>query len=68
MKYVIITGGVISGLGKGITASSIGLLLKLKGLNVTAVKIDPYLNELLKSYPNIASGRKNYSTSIKIGM
>jgi CTP synthase len=44
MKYIVITGGVISGLGKGITASSIGLLLKQQGLCVTAIKIDPYLN------------------------
>ena len=44
MKYIVITGGVISGLGKGITASSIGLLLKEKNYNVTAIKIDPYLN------------------------
>ena len=44
MKYIFVTGGVISGLGKGITASSIGRLLKSRGLNVTAVKIDPYLN------------------------
>ena len=44
MKYVIITGGVISGLGKGITASSIGLLLKKRGYSVTMIKIDPYLN------------------------
>ncbi|MCD6383236.1 MAG: CTP synthase (glutamine hydrolyzing) [Thermoplasmata archaeon] len=44
MKYVIVTGGVLSGLGKGITASSIGVLLKSAGLKVTAIKIDPYLN------------------------
>lgn len=44
MKYIIITGGVISGLGKGITASSIGLLFKNNGIHVTAIKIDPYLN------------------------
>ena len=44
MKYIVITGGVISGLGKGITASSIGLLLKNKGYSVTSIKIDPYLN------------------------
>ena len=42
MKYIVITGGVISGLGKGITASSIGLLLKNKGYSVTSIKIDPY--------------------------
>lgn len=44
MHYIVVTGGVISGLGKGITASSLGLLLKAYGLNVTAIKIDPYLN------------------------
>jgi CTP synthase len=44
MKYIFVTGGVISGLGKGITASSIGRLLKSRGLEVTAIKIDPYLN------------------------
>jgi len=44
MKYIFVTGGVLSGLGKGITASSIGRLLKSRGLNVTAIKIDPYLN------------------------
>ena len=44
MKYVVVSGGVLSGLGKGVTASSIGLLLKSAGLRVTAVKIDPYLN------------------------
>ncbi len=44
MKYVVVSGGVLSGLGKGVTASSIGVLLKSAGLNVTAIKIDPYLN------------------------
>ena len=44
MKYVFVTGGVVSGLGKGVTASSIGVLLKLAGLRVTSIKIDPYLN------------------------
>ena len=44
MKYVVVSGGVLSGLGKGVTASSIGVLLKSAGLRVTAVKIDPYLN------------------------
>jgi len=45
MRYIIVTGGVISGLGKGITASSIGLLLKQCGWSVTPIKIDPYLNQ-----------------------
>ncbi len=44
VKYIFVTGGVISGLGKGITASSIGRLLKARGYEVTAIKIDPYLN------------------------
>ncbi|MFJ1522102.1 CTP synthase [Spiroplasma sp. ald] len=43
-KYIFVTGGVVSGLGKGITASSIGVLLKASGLNVFMQKFDPYLN------------------------
>jgi len=44
VKYIFITGGVMSGLGKGITAASVGRILKSRGYRVTAVKIDPYLN------------------------
>ncbi len=44
MKYIIVTGGVMSGLGKGITAASTGRNLKNKGCRVTAIKIDPYIN------------------------
>ena len=44
MKYVVVTGGVMSGLGKGITAASIGRILINRGYHVTSVKIDPYLN------------------------
>lgn len=43
-KYVIVTGGVLSGLGKGVTTASLGLLLKASGYSVTAIKIDPYVN------------------------
>lgn len=43
-KFVVVTGGVISGIGKGITASSVGVLMKMLGLRPTAIKIDPYLN------------------------
>ena len=43
-KYIFIVGGVMSGVGKGITSSSIALLLKARGLTVTAIKIDPYIN------------------------
>ncbi len=44
MKFVVVTGGVISGLGKGITTSSLARILKSRGMAVTVVKIDPYLN------------------------
>ena len=44
MKYIFVTGGVVSGLGKGITAASLGRLLKQRGLRVTNQKLDPYLN------------------------
>jgi CTP synthase len=44
LKYIIVTGGVMSGLGKGITTASIGRILKNRGYEITAVKIDPYLN------------------------
>jgi len=44
MKFIIISGGVLSGLGKGITSASIGLLLKSRGIKVTAMKCDMYLN------------------------
>jgi CTP synthase len=43
-KFIFVTGGVLSGLGKGVVAASIGLLLKLRGLSVTLQKIDPYVN------------------------
>jgi len=44
VKYIFVTGGVVSSLGKGISASSLGLLLKLRGYNVTIQKFDPYIN------------------------
>ena len=43
-KYIFVTGGVVSGLGKGITAASLGRLLKTRGLKVAAQKLDPYIN------------------------
>lgn len=43
-KYIFVTGGVVSGLGKGITAASVGRLLKARGLKVAAQKLDPYIN------------------------
>ncbi len=44
MKYVLVTGGVISGIGKGVVASSVGVLLKACNVPVTSIKIDPYIN------------------------
>ena len=44
VKYIFVTGGVVSGLGKGITAASLGKLLKLRGYHVTTQKFDPYIN------------------------
>jgi len=44
VKYILVSGGVISGVGKGVITSSIGTLLKSLGMRVTAIKIDPYLN------------------------
>ncbi|KAN0030644.1 hypothetical protein ACTA71_009284 [Dictyostelium dimigraforme] len=44
MKYIVVTGGVLSGIGKGIIASSTAMILKSMGLRVTSIKIDPYLN------------------------
>ena len=43
-KHIFVTGGVVSSLGKGITAASLGHLLKARGYHVTMQKIDPYLN------------------------
>ena len=44
VKHIFVTGGVVSGLGKGITAASLGRLLKARGLRTTIQKLDPYLN------------------------
>ena len=43
-RYIFVTGGVVSGLGKGITAASLGRLLKARGFRVAAQKLDPYIN------------------------
>lgn len=44
MKYILVTGGVISGVGKGVIASSFGTLLNCCGIDVTSIKVDPYIN------------------------
>jgi CTP synthase len=43
-KYIFVVGGVISGVGKGVTTASIGEILQARGFNVSAVKMDPYIN------------------------
>ncbi|MCY0881778.1 MAG: CTP synthase, partial [Firmicutes bacterium] len=43
-KFIFVTGGVVSSLGKGLTAASLGRILKARGLKVTALKLDPYIN------------------------
>ena len=43
-KYIFVTGGVLSSIGKGITAASLGMLLEQRGIKVTMLKMDPYLN------------------------
>jgi hypothetical protein len=64
MKYVAVTGGVVSGLGKGITSSSIGVLLKAAGLNVTSIKIDPYLVSRHPQQPDWTSLRVELCTQV----
>lgn len=59
MKYILVTGGVISGIGKGIIASSIGTILKSCGLRVTAIKIDPYINIDAGTFSPYEHGMKN---------
>ena len=55
MKYLVVTGGVVSGLGKGISISSLGVLLKAAGLRVTAIKIDPYLVSSSLAFKHVIS-------------
>ncbi len=59
-KYILVSGGVISGIGKGVITSSIGTLLKSVGLRVTAIKIDPYLNIDAGTFSPYEHGKNNY--------
>ena len=69
-KYIFVTGGVVSGLGKGITAASLGRLLKSRGYRVTLQKFDPYINidpGTMSPYQHgevFVMGRKLTSTSV----
>ena len=62
-KYVFITGGVVSSLGKGITAASLGRLLKCRGLKVVIQKFDPYICLLYTSSP--FQGRPTHAKKIR---
>lgn len=61
MKYILVTGGVISGVGKGIIASSFGTILKSCGLTVTSIKIDPYINIDAGTFSPYEHGNKIFS-------
>src|SRR6186997_2507155 len=56
-KQIFVTGGVASSLGKGLTASSLGHLLRARGLRVTMQKLDPYLDVSLKGSANVTTGQ-----------
>jgi len=65
MKYILVTGGVISGVGKGIIASSIGTILKAGGLRVTSIKIDPYINIDAGTFSPYEHGLRAFRTNTK---
>lgn len=67
MKYVLVTGGVVSGLGKGVTASSIGVILKACGQRVTSIKIGTRLMLLKTSpgYRSLSFANETYISSIE---
>ena len=56
-KYVFVTGGVVSSLGKGITAASLGRLLKNRGLKVSIQKFDPYFKYRSRNYESLSTWR-----------
>ncbi len=58
MKYILVCGAVISGIGKGVVASSVGTILKSCGLRVTSIKIDPYLNIDAGTFSPYEHGKK----------
>ena len=67
VKYVFVTGGVVSGLVKGITAASLGRLLKARGYKVTMQKFDPYINIDPGTMNPIQHGEALVVTEIQIG-
>lgn len=61
IKYILVTGGVISGVGKGVIASSFGTILKCCGIHVTSIKIDPYINIDAGTFSPYEHGKKTQS-------
>jgi hypothetical protein len=61
MKYILVTGGVISGVGKGVIASSFGTILKSCGIAVTSLKIDPYINIDAGTFSPFEHGKTHFS-------
>lgn len=60
-NYIFVTGGVVSSLGKGIAAASLAAILEARGLNVTIMKLDPYINVKSRYYePNPTRGSVRY--------
>ena len=66
MKYILVSGGVISGIGKGIFASSLGLLLKTSGLRVTAIKIDPSSEEAVTTLAMLYTDEGDTAHALKV--
>jgi len=64
MKYILVTGGVISGVGKGVITSSFGTILKNCGIHVTSIKIDPYINIDAGTFSPYEHGMNDNSMSI----
>lgn len=66
MKYILVTGGVISGVGKGVIASSIGTLLRSCGIRVTSIKIDPYINIDAGTFSPYEHGKLNVTLGLAL--
>jgi CTP synthase N-terminus len=66
MKYILVTGGVISGVGKGVIASSFGTLLNCCGIPVTSLKIDPYINIDAGTFSPYEHGESGIKTIVSL--
>lgn len=66
MKFILVTGGVISGVGKGVIASSFGTLLNCNGISVTSLKIDPYINIDAGTFSPYEHGKNRKLSHVKL--